>query len=152
MLRFACQHCGRPVRAEESAAGRLGRCSLCDGVVLIPAEPRHATQGGTEAKLVAAARRASRAEQEQTLIAPSDSTAGALLDDESDITPPEERPFEKTDILPALRGQSDSPPQTMSLPADQKGRGRLVLAATVSGIILAGLAAIALLLLATGAI
>lgn len=39
VMRFACEHCGQPVRVEERWAGRKGRCPHCKETVQIPAMP-----------------------------------------------------------------------------------------------------------------
>ena len=43
MIEFQCPHCGKTVKAEDSGAGRRGKCNLCGGRVKVPKQSRLAT-------------------------------------------------------------------------------------------------------------
>jgi DNA-directed RNA polymerase subunit RPC12/RpoP len=36
MVRFACEHCGRPIRVEAKHASRKGKCPKCGKIVMVP--------------------------------------------------------------------------------------------------------------------
>ena len=54
MIRFACEHCGKPVRVPEAAGGKKGRCPFCKAVVDIPPPGTAAAEAGAELAAAAA--------------------------------------------------------------------------------------------------
>ncbi len=43
-IRFHCDHCGKLIKAPDSAGGRQGKCPACEGVNYIPAPPEEAEE------------------------------------------------------------------------------------------------------------
>lgn len=104
MIRFVCEHCGKPVRVPEAFGGKKGRCPFCKAVVHIP-PPAAAGASDAAAELAAAAALAGAARDEAPPPRPP-----SRIEDVAEAKEPEldlasaTDPKSKTDRLEAVEG------------------------------------------------
>jgi len=100
MIRFTCEHCGKPVRIPNTFGGKKGRCPFCDAVVNIP-PPAEPSLEEAEAAGLAAAVSTEQADRQPRPAAPR----AAQVPDTEDIEPELDTagdPSHKTDRLDVM--------------------------------------------------
>lgn len=125
MIRFTCEHCGKPVRIPNTFGGKKGRCPFCNAVVNIPPPAEPSLEEAEAAGLAAAVSAVEQADREPRPEAPR--AAGGP--DTEDIEPELDTagdPSHKTDrldVMPEETAVEAEPPGDED--AEQAGPGDL---------------------------
>ncbi len=158
MIRFTCEHCGKPVCIPSTFGGKKGRCPFCNAVVNIPPPAEPSLEEAEAAGLAAAVSAAEEADRQPRPAAPS----AAQVPDTEDIEPELDTagdPSHKTDRLDAMPEETAveaEPPAEED--AGQAGPGDLVTEGKARGVkglpkpVLVGVAAGLVVAIAAGAV
>jgi len=160
MIHFVCEHCGRAVRVNGSAAGKKGRCPLCGAVVTVPRRSVGTGANG-EIESLAAALQSQAADRAETTVVPPPPTVAGTPSEELHLDAPDSRSLEETDVLPAIpepappadgwsrrrrrRAKSTDTPAVDKSEDPPPGRKRLCLVAMAAVALVIALTAVAVL-------